>query len=105
LGDHFIGMYLYGSLAMGDFNKNTSDIDFIVITDAEVSEIEFHQLHALHERFYSSDSLWSKKIEAAYIAKKELGNYGKTITLYPQIEKGRQLTKDKLEKCKKLDSI
>ncbi len=33
LGDHFIGLYLYGSLASGDFNPQTSDIDFVVVTD------------------------------------------------------------------------
>ena len=27
LGHHFVGMYLYGSLALGDFNPRSSDID------------------------------------------------------------------------------
>jgi hypothetical protein len=27
LGEHFIGLYLYGSLASGDFNPQSSDID------------------------------------------------------------------------------
>lgn len=61
LGNHFIGMYLYGSLATGGFDKNTSDIDFIVITNAEISKSKFLQLHALHKIFSSSDSPWSKK--------------------------------------------
>lgn len=29
LRDHFIGLYLSGSLASGDFNPQTSDIDFL----------------------------------------------------------------------------
>ena len=32
LGDHFIGLYLGGSLALGDFNPHRSDIDFIAAT-------------------------------------------------------------------------
>jgi len=68
-----------------------------VITDAELSENTFRLLHELHEKFALGDSCWAKKIEAAYIARKELGAYKKTKTLYPQIEKGKKLTKDNLE--------
>ena len=32
LRDQFVGMYLYGSLSSGDFNPETSDIDFLVVT-------------------------------------------------------------------------
>lgn len=32
LGDQFVGMYLYGSLAGGDFNPQRSDIDFVIVT-------------------------------------------------------------------------
>src|SRR5579862_4849270 len=97
LGVNFVGMYLYGSLAAGDFDKNVSDIDFIVITDTEIPENEFILLRALHHKFNLSNSLWSKRIEAAYIAKKELGNYEVTTSLYPQIEKNKELIKEKLE--------
>ena len=31
LGDHFIGLYLGGSLALGDFNPQRSDIDFVAV--------------------------------------------------------------------------
>ncbi|HXD09520.1 MAG TPA: nucleotidyltransferase domain-containing protein, partial [Anaerolineales bacterium] len=30
LEDQFVGMYLYGSLSSGDFNPETSDIDFLL---------------------------------------------------------------------------
>lgn len=32
LGSHFVGMYLDGSLALGDFDLETSDLDFVVVT-------------------------------------------------------------------------
>lgn len=97
LEDNFWGMYLYGSLATGGFDPKMSDIDFIVITKEVVSDKEFSALHELHKQFYSSNSPWAHKVEAAYIAKKELGNYENAATLYPQIEKGRELIKEKLE--------
>jgi hypothetical protein len=35
---NFIGIYLHGSLAMGGFNPNMSDIDILVVTKKPVSE-------------------------------------------------------------------
>ncbi len=37
LGPLFRGMYLTGSLALGDFDPRRSDIDFIVVTDGDVT--------------------------------------------------------------------
>ena len=37
LGNHFIGMYLYGSLTSGDFDS-ASDIDVVVVTSDNISE-------------------------------------------------------------------
>jgi ribosomal protein S18 acetylase RimI-like enzyme len=39
LGHHFVGLYLDGSLVIGDFASEKSNIDFIVVTDAEVPPI------------------------------------------------------------------
>jgi predicted nucleotidyltransferase len=33
LGEHFVGLYLHGSLAMGGFNPLRSDIDLVALTD------------------------------------------------------------------------
>ena len=46
LGEHFIGMYLEGSLANGDFDQD-SDIDFVVVTDVEVTEDLFSSLQSM----------------------------------------------------------
>jgi predicted nucleotidyltransferase len=67
LGDHFIGMYLYGSLASGDFNPETSDIDFLVVTADEIPDEMVRDLEAMHIRLMSSDLKWAIKLEGAYI--------------------------------------
>jgi len=36
LGKQFVGMYLFGSLANGDFDDH-SDIDVLIVTDGEIS--------------------------------------------------------------------
>src|SRR5215467_9243954 len=33
LGDNLVGIYLHGSLAMGSFNPDLSDVDFLVVTN------------------------------------------------------------------------
>jgi len=39
LRENFVGVYLVGSLATGDFDLD-SDIDFLVITNTEMTEAE-----------------------------------------------------------------
>src|SRR5262245_58808278 len=97
LQENFIGMYLYGSLATGYFDWYISVIDFIVITKKTVSDDKFKLIDEMHKQFFVSESPWAKKIEAAYITQDALGRYDINATLYPQIEKGTDLTYAKLE--------
>jgi hypothetical protein len=97
LGDAFTGMYLYGSLAQGDFDYNTSDIDFIVITERDVSDEQFALLGEMHAGFRASGSCWAEKIEAAYIQNDALNLPSSHPAKYPQLEKGRDLAREPLE--------
>jgi hypothetical protein len=97
LGNHFCGMYLYGSLALGDFDPHHSDIDFIVVTDAELADDLFVALQNLHTDFDKSSSPWAAKIEAAYIPQSALHHVAPTRAHYPQVEKGTPLLKAPLE--------
>jgi hypothetical protein len=72
LGNQFTGLYLHGSLAYGDFNLQTSDIDFLVVTDKSLPEITFSALKELHSRLFFSGLAWSQKLEGAYISKADL---------------------------------
>jgi hypothetical protein len=72
LGGQFVGMYLHGSLAYGDFNPQTSDIDFLVVTDGPIPADAFSALKEMHARLFTSGLTWAQKIEGAYIPKKAL---------------------------------
>ncbi|MFN8513877.1 MAG: DUF4111 domain-containing protein [Thermomicrobiales bacterium] len=97
LADSFVGMYLYGSLAQGDFRPDTSDIDIIVVTERDVTAEQFAALGALHIAFRASDSPWAAKIEAAYIQRDALNLPAGQPNRYPQLEKDRDLSRDPLE--------
>ena len=97
LGSHFIGMYLVGSLALGDFDPRSSDIDFVVVTDTNIGDDLFGSLQDIHAQFAASNSLWADKIEAIYIPSSALRQAAPSASLYPQIEKGTRLFKAPLE--------
>jgi hypothetical protein len=97
LGSHFIGMYLVGSLALGDFDPRSSDIDFVVGSDTDIEDDLFESLQDIHAKFAASSSAWAEKIEAIYIPSPALRHTTPNASHYPQIEKGTRLFKAPLE--------
>ena len=72
LGNQFVGMVLYGSLASGDFNSETSDIDFLIVTSDALSDGKILELKTMHEDLWESNLKWSKKLEGRYLPKNEM---------------------------------
>lgn len=68
LGDFLVGVYLVGSLAIGDFDL-TSDIDFIVVTRDELSESQVKQVQSVHDQTYGQDNRWVKHLEYSFFPK------------------------------------
>lgn len=68
LGQGFVGMYLYGSLATGDFDLERSDLDFLVVTDRPLDEASLEPLRALHEQIEAEHPFWAtyNKVEGNY---------------------------------------
>ena len=67
LVDDFVGMYLYGSLATGDFEPGRSDIDFLIVTGRELPENIVSELKIMHKRLYECGMKWSNHLEGSYI--------------------------------------
>jgi predicted nucleotidyltransferase len=67
LGEQFIGMYLYGPLASGDFNLETSDIDFLIVTTDILRDDKMADLEAMHHEIWRSGFEWAAKLEGSYI--------------------------------------
>ena len=72
LGDQLLGLYLYGSLALGDFDPARSDIDFLVATDGDVPEDRAAALRALHARIAAGDAHWAHELEGHYVPRAAL---------------------------------
>src|SRR4051794_40559102 len=75
LGDQFVGLYLYGSLSSGDFNPDSSDIDFVVVTAGPLPAATAAALEALHQRLWAEGAHWAAHLEGAYMPQSELRRY------------------------------
>lgn len=67
----FVGAYLQGSFAVGDFDLH-SDVDFIVVLEEELSPEHVHSLQAVHERIYGLSIPWAQHLEGSYFPKQVL---------------------------------
>src|SRR5438445_8048946 len=74
LGSKFVGAYLQGSFAVGDFDLH-SDCDFIMVTEEELSDHEVQALQTLHERIYCLDIPWAQHLEGSYFPRRVLKPY------------------------------
>ncbi len=89
LGEDFIGLYLYGSLASGDFNPRRSDIDFVVITRDQLPEETIRALAGLHARMLASGSKWAAKLEGCYLPRQFLPRHNPDDPPLPTINEGK----------------
>src|SRR5512141_307101 len=74
LQGQLVGMYLFGSLANGDFDQY-SDIDVLFVTEKEISEAVFAALSAMHKRLNQLDSPWGIQLEVSYIPQAALRRF------------------------------
>jgi predicted nucleotidyltransferase len=61
-----IGIYLFGSLAYGGFDKDRSDIDMVVITKTLLKGLELDSIKSIHKKLETINQKWSKRLEASY---------------------------------------
>lgn len=88
LQDEFIGLYLSGSLAAGDFDPHTSDIDFLVVTRAELSAAQLAGLDAMHQRLLESSPQWGGELEGSYISLGAIRRHQHPPSSHPHLERG-----------------
>lgn len=65
LDANFVGAYLQGSFAVGDFDEH-SDVDWIVIIRDDMTEAQVAGLQALHPRIYDLPCPWAQHLEGSY---------------------------------------
>jgi len=87
LGGQLTGMYLFGSLANGDFDEH-SDIDILFVTETIQSNETFSELYKMHERISTVDSPWAIQLEVSYIPKDAIRLFDPSNNRHPHIDRG-----------------
>ena len=73
-GSSLVGLYLFGSLATGDFDPGVSDIDVLaVLTDRPNGRLAAH-LQRMHTDLAQANPAWDDRIEVIYISTNGLAN-------------------------------
>jgi predicted nucleotidyltransferase len=97
LGPRLRGIYLYGSLALGDFTPERSDIDFVAVTDGELPPDLVEALGEMHARLAREEPPWGDELEGSYIPLHLLRRHDPEASLYPSIERGESLRVERHE--------
>ncbi|MBA4383810.1 MAG: hypothetical protein C0410_03675 [Anaerolinea sp.] len=74
LADNLVGIYMLGSLAVGDFDAD-SDVDFLVVTKTEITEPTSKRLQAIQEKIYTMDCYPAHHLEGSFISLEDLNDY------------------------------
>lgn len=72
LGEKLIGLYIFGSLVVGDFDYESSDIDLVAAISAELDEHEFERLKMMQADIVRNNKKWDDRIEIGYISVENL---------------------------------
>ncbi|HLF72721.1 MAG TPA: aminoglycoside adenylyltransferase domain-containing protein [Anaerolineales bacterium] len=89
LGNQLVGMYLYGSLSSGDFNPDSSDIDFLIVTTSTLSDKAIAELESMHHRIWRSGLKWASRLEGSYIPKRDIRRHNPRSAPCPTVNEGK----------------
>ena len=88
LGARLVGLYLYGSLATGDFSPDTSDIDFVIATEGELDARDDEALAALHAELRARGGAFAA-LEGSYIPVAALRRWDRANASHPHLSHER----------------
>lgn len=91
LGDGFVGLYLHGSLAMGDFQPEKSDIDYVVVSTAALPDATVEALSEMHDNLNEAYPHWAAELEGSYMPLAAFRRHDPTEPMHPRIERHERL--------------
>ncbi|MBK1812085.1 DUF4111 domain-containing protein [Clostridium sp. YIM B02505] len=75
------GVYIYNSVALGNFDENKSDIDFITIINEDFNEVELKKIKLIHQKLLNAHK-YASKMEGMYIRTDRVGKGNDEISPY-----------------------
>ena len=81
------GIYIYGSITLGAFNEEKSDIDFIVLLKRSLTRLELETIQGVHSQM--SESKIGKRMDGVYVQVSTLGKTNEDLQPYPFCAEGQ----------------
>jgi hypothetical protein len=75
------GLYLHGSTALGAFNAEHSDIDFVALLTRQCSDNDVERLEEIHQAITTTYLRW--KLEGSYLQWHDLGQLEEKVKPHP----------------------
>jgi predicted nucleotidyltransferase len=75
LGDNFLGAYLGGSIALGAFDSEKSDVDILAVTERPLQKSEIELLAAVHAEVPPRNNRSSQLYEVYYIDRETIRRF------------------------------
>jgi hypothetical protein len=91
IGPSLVGLYVYGSLATGDFEPPVSDIDLIAVLRDPPDDALLRRLAQMHEDLERDEPEWRDRIEVDYISVRGLAECRTETTTIVRISPGEPL--------------
>ncbi len=86
LGDRLVGVYLGGSISLGDYCATSSDLDFLVVTAGHLTPDELDALAIFHQEFLEAHPAASR-LEGDYAPRECIIPEGTTVPV-PRCRRG-----------------
>lgn len=81
------GFYIYGSISMGDYSLERSDIDFIALSDERLSKTDIDQLNQIHQKV--EEKYKKPNLSGIYITWDDVGKLSEEVDPFPYYSDGR----------------
>jgi hypothetical protein len=91
LGDRLVGLYVNGSLTLGDFDPKQSDLDLLAALSSEVDEREFPRIADMHAEYAQEHPAWNGRVEVAYVSTNALQTFKTRASRVANISPGESL--------------
>jgi len=89
LGEVFVGAYLQGSFAVGDFDRY-SDVDFVIVVAEDLTDAQARALQEIHGRIFRLPSEWAQHLEGSYFPAAILRGHDEVAKPLWYLDHGRQ---------------
>jgi predicted nucleotidyltransferase len=75
LGLDLVGLYLFGSLATGDFEPGVSDVDTVAVLREDPTDAQLKALRQLHREIDEEMLPWRERVEVVYLSTQALASF------------------------------